>query len=349
MNYFTYIPFLIAFIGFQLLAVGSIRSKNVLTLITIYLILSALDFLSMIFFYILNIQINFIYFIFSLFSLSIITTQFIEKTSIKTIFIYLIFQTLLFCPAFYFLFLLLLRYFNFCESNQILFIFLVALYSSISCLSISHFIGPRIGRFTKDGRSIAIPGNNIIFIYFGSLIFIFSTISFFQESNPDWIRFIFSNFSLSIIGSSLSSIFITKKIDPLILISSLFTFMIFSVSGSLINPSYVVFPLTFIISFLNIYIQNKIEVKFLFDDPLFLIVPVILSLLSLIIILSILNGFSTFIIFALSTLYIWISNLIILKLMNKFSNLRYHPNCEEIGSDLYEIGYEAYPKLFKDF
>jgi len=125
--------------------------------------------------------------------------------------------------------------------------------------------------------------------------------------------------------------------------------MIFSVSGSLINPFYVVFPLSFLISFINIYIQNKIEVKFLFDDPLFLIVPIILSLLSFIIILSILYGFGIFLIFILSSLYIWISNLIIVKLIDKFSNIRYHPNCEEIGSDLYEIGYEAYPKLFKDF
>ncbi|MGC8482713.1 MAG: hypothetical protein ACP5OE_03580 [Thermodesulfobium sp.] len=349
MNYFNYIPFLIAFIGFQILAVGSIRSKNVLTLITIYLVLSALNFLPMVVFYILNIQINFIYFIFSLFALSIIVTQFIEKTSIKIIFIYLICQILLVYPAFSFLFSLILKHFTIHQSDQLLFTFLVALYSSMSSLSVSQLIGPRIGRFTKDGRSMAIPGNNIIFIYFGSLIFILSTINFFQENNPNWIQFAFSNFSLSIIASSLSSIFIAKKIDPLILISSLFTFMIFTVSGSLVEPFYLVLALTFLISFINIYIQNKIEVKFLFDDPLFLIVPVIISLSSLIIVSSIVNGFGIFFIFILSSAYIWVSNLIIIKLINKFSILRYYPNQEEIGSDLYEIGYEAYPKLFKDF
>jgi Amt family ammonium transporter len=303
----------------------------------------------MVFFYTLNIQINFLYFIFSLFALSIIVTQFIEKSSIKIIVIYLLFQILFFYPSFSLLFSLLLKHFNLDQSNQIFFTFLVALYSSISCLSISQLIGPRIGRFTKDGRSMAIPGSNIIFIYFGSMIFIFSTISFFQEANPNWIQFTFSNLSLSIIGSSLSSIFMAKKIDHLILISSLFTFMIFTASCSLVHPFYIVFALTFLISFLNIYIQNKIEVKFLFDDPLFLIVPVIISLFSLIIISSLLNGFEILLIFILSSVYIWASNLIIIWLINKFSKLRYYPNQEEIGSDLYEIGYEAYTKIFKDF
>ncbi|PMP84614.1 MAG: hypothetical protein C0174_06870 [Thermodesulfobium narugense] len=349
MNYFNYISFLIAFLGFQILAVGSIRSKNVLTLITTFIILSALNFLPIVLFYTLNLQINIIYFVFSLFALSIIITQFIEKTSIKIILIYSTFQVLLIYPLYSFLFLLLSKQFNFYNSLKLAFIFLVALYSSISSFSVSQLIGPRIGRFTKDGRSMAIPGNNILFIYFGSLTFIFSTISFFQGYDPGWLQFVFSNFSLSIIASSLSSIFIAKKVDPLILISSLFTFMIFAVSSNLITPSYVILVLTFIVSFINIYIQNKIEVNFLFDDPLFLVVPVAISLIFLIITLSLIKGFGIIFIFIFTIIYIWLSNLITIKLISKFSNLRYHPNQEEIGSDLYEIGYEVNPKIFKDF
>ncbi|AEE14582.1 hypothetical protein Thena_0953 [Thermodesulfobium narugense DSM 14796] len=349
MNYFNFISFLIAFLGFQILAIGSIRIKNVLTLITTFLILSALNFLPLAFFYILNLQINVIYFIFSLLAQSIIITQFIEKTSIKIILVYSIFQALLIYPFYSFLFLLFLKIFSIYQSDHFTFIFLVALYSSISSLSVSQFIGPRIGRFTKDGRPMAIPGNNIIFIYFGSLTFIFSIINFFQEFDPHWLQFVFSNFSLSILASSLSSIFIAKKIDPLILISSLFSFMIFTVASNLISPPYVVLALTFIISFINIYIQNKVEIKFLFDDPLFLTVPVAISLISLIIIFSLISGFGVLFIFIISTGYIWLSNLIIIKLINKFSSLRYHPNQEEIGSDLYEIGYEVNPKIFKDF